>query len=193
MSKKIKYFYINVDKDIEKNNHMKEQLNIYDIQCERVGAKLAASVIERSMSCRYTHLSIIEKIKDDEIFIIFEDDVIIEQNLFEQMINKLPDKQWCMLNFGVPTRGVNGYDGEPCFKRAIKTVGSPGVNTGTWAYAINGEQVHKVLAIFENKDKNSPHWDVQLKENFDKINYYWCYPKIVTHGNYKFKSTRIYG
>ena len=189
MNKKIKYFYINLDVDLDRRKHVENQFAVHNIKCERFSAgKKGNNKIDRSKSCRDNHLKLWKRIKKDEIYIIFEDDINIIKNQFEEIINNIKDKNWCAINFCLPARGINGYNVDNGFKRALKTVGLPGVNTGSQCIAINGENVNQLLNIFKNKAENSPYFDVQLKTNFDKIHYYWHDQSIVTH-NHSIKST----
>tara|TARA_B100001094_G_C18117799_1_gene765037 strand:+ start:180 stop:1460 length:1281 start_codon:yes stop_codon:yes gene_type:complete len=184
-NKKIKYFYINLDRDIKRKKHIESVLKKHNIQAERFsaidGEKEYTGTNRGSRACRDTHLTLWKKIKKDEIFIIFEDDIDIVDNRFEEIISNLSDKTWSFFNFGNPTRGVNGVNVEPYFIKASKTIGQPGVNTGMWVYAVNGENINNLLDPFKDKNKNSNWIDVQLKENFDTINAYYYAKKAINH------------
>tara|TARA_R110000744_G_scaffold8858_1_gene28889 strand:- start:450 stop:1718 length:1269 start_codon:yes stop_codon:yes gene_type:complete len=193
--KKIKYFYINLDKDTERKEHIENVFKKHNIKAERItaidGGKEYTGINRGSRACRDTHLSLWKKIKPDEIFIIFEDDITIIENRFEEILNNLPTKEWNILNFG-KNKGHKGTYIKPSFiKGAVTAHDAYGINVGMWAYAINGESIDKVFDLFKNKKENNDFIDVQLKTNFDKINTYFYSGDIFVNHQYQFQSTRV--
>ena len=114
-NKKIKYFYINLDKDTKRKEHIENVFKKHKIPSERFSAidgEIYKGINKGSRACRDTHLALWKKIKKDEIFIIFEDDITISENKFEEIISKLPTENWNILNFG-PTEVDGVAHGKP--------------------------------------------------------------------------------
>ena len=194
-NKKIKYFYINLDKDTERKEHIEKVLKKHNIKAERItaidGEKEYTGINRGSRACRDTHLSLWKKIKQDEIFIIFEDDITIIENKFEEILNNLPTKEWNILNFG-KNKGHKGTYIKPFFIKGVVTAQDAyGINVGMWAYAINGENTNKIFDLFKEEKSNNDFIDVQLKTNFDKINSYFYSGDIFVKHQYQFPSTRV--
>jgi GR25 family glycosyltransferase involved in LPS biosynthesis len=193
-NKKIKYFYINLDKDTKRKEHIENVFKKHKIPSERFSAidgEIYKGINKGSRACRDTHLALWKKIKKDEIFIIFEDDITISENKFEEIISKLPTENWNILNFG-KNKGHKGTYIKPFFiKGSVTKQEAYGINVGMWAYAINGEKIKEVLELFKNDKDNNDFIDIQLKTNFNKIKAYFYSGDIFVKHKYQFPSTRV--
>ena len=143
-----------------------------------------------SIGCTLSHINLWKKLskKNDDYFIILEDDAIIRDNTHEKindLMNKIKDTnlEWDILFLGgsriYGSREKNGLI------RAIYT--NSWMNCGLFAYIINRKSIPKLI------NKAYPintYIDMQINKYYGNgINAFYTNPHIITH-NYDFGSTR---
>jgi GR25 family glycosyltransferase involved in LPS biosynthesis len=185
----VKYFYINLEQATVRKKSFEEEAakHAMDIirspAIEGIGRKYPGD-----WGCKQSHLQLWRQIKENEIFVIFEDDISIKENKFEEILTQLP-VDWHMCNFGRPVThykpAVEGSPVNPYFIKA-KTCDKRGRNSGLWAYAIKGATIGKILKLYEKKESNTCCIDVWLRKNMDKFNcLFYTGPVVVRHGKVK--------
>ena len=105
-----KVYCINLDRRPDRWEHASHQFENLGIEVERFPAidykdleQIPPNIKGGAYGCKLSHLSIIEKCKNDNIknVLIFEDDVVLDDDIlqvFEDNVQYLP--QWDMLYFG---------------------------------------------------------------------------------------------
>jgi GR25 family glycosyltransferase involved in LPS biosynthesis len=176
-----KIFYINLDKDVDRNKNIISQLEKYNINnYERVSAssfttipehylwrnfninKLNEKYILGALGCRNSHWKIMETAlkRGYKRIMVLEDDILIKQNPNDTLKNNetLLDN-WDMLYFGGMV--------EPHFNGQI---------VGSYAYAINTKLIEETYCML-------PTSGMEL-DNF--------YAKIIYHMSYNYSPTGKY-
>jgi hypothetical protein len=119
--------------------------------------------------CALSHLKIyeLEKNKNSNNFIVFEDDVIFENNFNEKIkpiIENLKDVEWDIFYFFYPTKGLNDYNGN---RGDIIKVYPSGLvkNYGsifTHAYAVNKKCLNELkLKVSPEYIQKNNHIDIR--------------------------------
>ena len=195
-----KAFIINLDKDIERIETIKKQLNEAHVKHERFPAVYGKTLSKKDphylkyispkgkttlslaqIGCALSHIHIWEQVanqKDNKHFLILEDDAIVPKNintLLNTRLTQLPES-WDMLLLGGNTiRGVKYSKNWIKPKRKDKKHG----NYGLFGYIINAKCAKKLLKMCLNMDKTIDHY---LNINFyRKENVYIANPMIITH------------
>ncbi len=123
-----KIFYINLDKDVERDDRMKRQLTVCNFDFERVTATWGKDVYlnqdlydsQKSIAinghdmtpaeigCADSHLRVMKKIIDEQIpwAVVMEDDVIIPPQ-FKLILSKLDTKDAEYISFNYPPVGIS--------------------------------------------------------------------------------------
>jgi GR25 family glycosyltransferase involved in LPS biosynthesis len=179
-----KIFYINLDKDVERNKKILEKLKINNItNYERVSGTIIENVpdilywrnfnqdscnekyVKGSLGCRNSHWRIMETSLERNYskILILEDDIIFTEDVnkvFEQNIEKLSD--WDMIYFG-------GKE-EPFFSNQI---------VGAYAYGVNRKLIEEIYYML-------PSSGMEVDNFYAKILYHMSYNYNET-GKYKIK------
>ena len=105
-----KIYCLNLDRRTDRWEKCQENFKKLHLNVERVSAidkhtlTSNTSISEGQLACSKSHLSMIQKAKDDQLspILILEDDVILSDNInevFEKNVNNIP-RDWGMLYFG---------------------------------------------------------------------------------------------
>tara|TARA_E500000331_G_C17152076_1_gene667777 strand:- start:8 stop:793 length:786 start_codon:yes stop_codon:yes gene_type:complete len=200
----IKYFYINLGISRGRRLDMEKQFEEKNMNVTRFEAINGNKVYKGhkhagSKACRDTHLKLWRQINSNEIYIIFEDDITIVEDKFSDYVKELTSKDpnWTFLNFKNMPKRFKGTRISDKFGKAAKVgtffLGGTGVNAGLWAYAVNGRTIRSLLNVFKGGG-NIWAIDYQLRNNFDKVNGYFCLgdEHLATHGDREtMKSVRL--
>lgn len=173
-----KIYYINIDKDVDRNNNILSQLNFWNIyNYKRFSPNLITSLPEKylyrnfikhenkyilgQLGCRDSHIKIIKECKElgYKNVLILEDDIIIKENP-SYLLKSISNHNWDMLYFG----GLI----EPYFRGQI---------VQTHAYAVSNKLFDDIIFMAE-------HSGMEI-DNF--------YAKIIQQMSYNYnKSGRYY-
>ncbi len=181
----IKYYWINLDKAIDRRNFMENQFNTYNINNERISAKTPNDLNEiledePPFFCGYkeclenkckncptefaticSHLEAIKKgfISGDEYFIVCEDDVIFKFNIdFDKIINNFP-KDFEIFQMMIISKSHLDFFYQSCFLNNNFFVKYSPITPSAAFYLISHKGAEKILETFTNKDTNK--WDLR--------------------------------
>lgn len=203
---KIVTYYINLDRDINRNNYMIHNLNKCEINATRFNAinfnkidpneilasfpNISNEAMERvntfikevpgSMGCYMSHILLWKKCVDEKYpyMLILEDDIIFNQYILLDVINAINrlPQKWCILHIG-----SNIVSGKDITQNIVLADGKDikGVNSGLFGYVINGETIKALLDImllFVN-----PYLDCVLRKYHRYVPVYFMKYKPIKH------------
>lgn len=176
----IKYYWINLDKAIERREFMENQFNNYNINNERITAKTPNDLKdilddEPPFFCGYkeclenkckncpieyaticSHLEAIKKgyLSGSNYFIVCEDDIILKFNIdFDNIISNFP-KDYEILQMMIISKGHLEYFYHNCFLKNIFFVNYTPIIPSAAFYLISHKGAENILEKFFNKNTN---------------------------------------
>ncbi len=212
----IPIFIINLEKDIEKKNHIKNLCEEYSLKCNFINAIYGANLEDKfinlitdkkssinsigrelgagEIGCALSHIHIYKKmIKEDiEVAVILEDDIIFNEAL-SQIINKIEQfpKNWEIILLGYYARAFDERISKHSFFNR-KYLGNKRylVRLIETAYGTHGYIINKKGAQKLLKIMKKIILPIDHYTGTDKyINMYAIYPRIVyLHDKYKLQS-----
>lgn len=181
-------FHINLDRRVDRNDNIINELNKYGIISNRISA-IDGSVAEipdywnnskGSYGCLISHLNIIRHAKDmkyDNILIL-EDDVVFNEDInliFESYFNEVPN-DWDILYFSGNHNEHCGYTVDKISEKVIKCK----MTYSTHSYCINSKFYDTLISTLENSNKPI---DVTYSDMQKNYNFYSFYPGLTSQRN----------
>ena len=156
-------YVINLDKRKDRLEHIKKQFSEYDISFRRVSAVDGhqcknkpenASINDGEWGCTLSHIKVLKNARKNgyEQFLVFEDDVVFEDNFLERFENyykQLPSK-WEMFYLGANTT----HDQK--IKEISRNVKRTFHSLTTHSYALKSKICGKILNTIENNKNKKP-------------------------------------
>jgi GR25 family glycosyltransferase involved in LPS biosynthesis len=182
--KNLKYYWINLDKAIERKEFMENQFNSYKINNERISAKTPNDLIDiledkPPFFCGYkecldnkckncpieyaticSHLEAIKRgyMSGSDYFIICEDDVILKFNIdFDTIISNFP-KDFEIIQMMVISKSHLEYLYNDCFLKNNFFIKYAPIIPSAAFYLMSHNGAQKILEKFINKNTNK--WDL---------------------------------
>lgn len=136
-----------------------------------------------AIGCSLSHINLWKKVekKGDEMFIVLEDDCIIEKDFKQKLetILKEAPKDWDIIYLG--GSNLKGKKVSPHLIEPIKVSKKSTHNTGTYAMLIRRKCLRMLI---ENNLPIRDKIDQNLKNNmYDKLGVYFVVPPLVKHNN----------
>jgi len=183
--KDIKYYWINLDKAIDRKEFMENQFNINKIINQRISAKTPNDLNEiledePPLFCGYkecldnkckncpiefaticSHLEAIKKgfMSGSEYFVVCEDDIILNYNIdFEKITNNFP-KDFEILQMMIISKSHLDFFYNSCFLKNIFFVKYTPITPSAAFYLISHKGAEQILQKFINKNTNK--WDLR--------------------------------
>lgn len=216
--KKIKSYYINLDRHIDRNKYMKEQFNKNNIDCERFSA-FDKKIIDKkkisdlknnniiannylpkkdnygSIACLVSHTELYKKIyreNKDGIFLIFEDDCKILPDFNKKLdyyLARLP-KDWDMIWLGYNNIKGKRYDDNFYIPLQGKHWG---FNSQHHCYLLKYKFIPKLLKILLPIRTNFNTKDTVIRENFDSFKAFFLKEKLAIQDRKEFPTSERTG
>ena len=136
-----------------------------------------------AIGCSLSHINLWKKVekKGDEMFIVLEDDCIIEKGFKNKLATILKEapKDWDIMYLG--GSNLKGKKVSPHLIEPIKVSKKSTHNTGTYAMLIRRKCLRSLI---ENNLPIRDKIDQNLKNNmYDKLGVYFVVPPLVKHNN----------
>jgi len=201
-----KYIVFNMEKrpdrlKVFKNNNDFILTNGYTVENAFDGYKLKESyAINRAfdynnhnwrrtiMGCGLSHLKIwyeLNEMKDDDIYVVFEDDIVIVSNFNDRMgelSTLLKDKSWDIVFLGYAIHKVQTRFTDEKQPLTIQQCNIKQSNQlsfgGTYGYMINGKGAKKLLALY-NITGIDQGIDTMMQKSCDLLNVFYVDPHLV--------------
>jgi len=195
-------YYINLDKDVERRQHMETQLPLAHRWPAVNGAGLTPESMARHnvpesvyshrknwdgkmrnagvVGCWLSHVTLMRHLAtlpapEHAAHLILEDDVTVTQSLDDSIFQGLPD-DWDILYFGITKPNVEHKITDRIVKLNTYTLYGQG-NFGTFAYAVRHGSLRTKILPFFTYFLNAI--DVQMNQAFDKWNVYAIQPNVI--------------
>lgn len=200
----MKIFYINLDKSINRNDHMIREFRKANVESYCRFPAIDGSMIDcdqlrreniinsnnqpNTIACALSHISLWRKVATlkNEIVIIFEDDIILPKDFltkFNEYYEDLPT-DWDFVYLG-----GSRLMGKQVNEHILKAQHAKGFNGGFFAYMIKPETATKLLDLLEKTPLNTM-IDLYFRDNTEDFNTYMFYPVLVEH-DFSIESVRF--
>lgn len=183
---------INLDKDIERWNTIKNEAKKQNLNITRFSA-INGNTIDLNKynhyfsnknlkkgqkGCSLSHIKLWQQLSNqtNKYILVLEDDAIIPKNFLNELkyyMNQLPN------NWDMMICGGNNFKGKKYSKNLIRPIIYSGGNWGTYAYLIKTSTTKKLLKVCKNMNTTIDNF---LNYNFySKYNVYFCVPQLIKH------------
>ena len=164
--------YINLDRSADRREQMEAAIAelAFPYAIERfpamVGDGRKAGLSQGELGCFLSHQAVVDQAADDEIALIFEDDVYFPNDFTSRylgIIRRLAGMDWDMVFLGqvLDYNEISSVHGFLKFKRALGDINAPGYNDfrilpgekvyrwGGFAYAVNPRALPRLRALLQ--------------------------------------------
>ncbi len=195
--------YINLEKDVERRNHMEKQVpqarrwpavngadltpddmarynvseSVYSHRKNWDGKMRNAGVV----GCWLSHVTLLRHlatthVPDHAAHLILEDDVTVTPTALNQSLLKDLPNDWDIVYFGITKPNIASRISNKIVKLKSHTLYGQG-NFGTFAYAVRHGSLQTKIVPFFTHFLNA--FDVQINQGFDNWNVYAIQPNVV--------------